>query len=88
MDTDRIYWIALGFYGLAFLLDGAIRAITNGLTLPNGGMIVGAVIVLIGGIRGLRSPESVHRGVPRSMRYLVIFGAFLSTLSVVLRYLL
>ena len=85
MDTERIYWIALGIYGLAFLLDGTIRATANGLTIPNEGTIIGALLVLVGGIRGLRSSESLHN-VPSPLRYLVIFGAVLSVASVILRY--
>lgn len=86
MDTERTYWIALGISGLAFLLDGAIRATANGLTIPNGGTMIGATLVLIGGFRGCRSSESLHH-VPSPLRYLVIFGAVLSVASIILRYL-
>lgn len=86
MDSERIYWIALGIYGLTMLLHGGIQVISEGATILNWAIVFGALLVLVGGVRGLRSSNSLGR-VSRPIRYLGIFGASLATVSVVLGYL-
>lgn len=86
MDSERIYWTAFGIYGLTMLLHGSIQVISEGGTILNWAIVVGALLVLVGGIRGFRSSNSLGR-VSRPIRYLGIFGASLATFFVVLGYL-
>jgi hypothetical protein len=75
MDAARIYWAALGVFGLTAVVDAGTEVAVGVTGLPTLVTLFAGLLVLVTALAGLRNPRSA--GAPESsgaVLYLVLTG--------------